>query len=218
MKSFESWETEDLKLTFGLRQLDKHPVLTDWLAADEPISGSELQDLEKWRTRLGKRVNYWNEEEVKIFFILKVIELVDFNNEGHYTTFSERTLASKLRNIRNEEVTMRGRIEFLVATGEQKPRQPFFFIHEYKPLLKATSNDPLGQLLSAMFTVQDINQNQKVLYGLYVLGQYWYFVILDGKDFSVSLSLDAAKPNDLLQIVRILKRCKGYIEKDLGLI
>ena len=218
MKSFESWETEDLKLTFGLYQLDNHPVLTNWLAADEPISERELQDLEKWRIRLGKRVNYWNEEEVKIFFILKVIELIDFNYEGYYTTFSERTLASKLRNIRNEEVTMRGRIEFLVATGEQKPRQPFFFIHEYKPLLKATSNDPLGQLLSAMFTVQDINQNQKVLYGLYVLGQYWYFVVLDGKDFSVSLSLDAAKPNDLLQIVRILKRCKGYIEKDLGLI
>ena len=218
MKSFESWETEDLKLTFGLRQLKNHPTLAAWLAADESISNEELLVLEKWQARLEKQVNYWNEEEVKIFFILKVIELIDFYNEGHYMTFSERTLGSKLQNIDNQDVPMRGRIEFLVATGEQKPRQPFFFIHEYKPLLKASSNDPLGQLLAAMLTVQDINKNKKVLYGLYILGQYWYFVILDGKDFSVSLSLDAAKPNDLLQIVRILKRCKGYIEKDLGLI
>jgi hypothetical protein len=30
MKSFESWAIEELELTFGLKKVDNHPVLTAW--------------------------------------------------------------------------------------------------------------------------------------------------------------------------------------------
>ena len=112
---------------------------------------------------------------------------------------------------------MRGRIEILVSVGKQKPRQPFFFIHEYKPLRPSSNNDPEGQLLSAMLTTQTLNAATYPLYGVYVQGKYWNFMILNGKEYAISSSFDATKASDLNRVVSILKRCKGYIEKQLGI-
>lgn len=217
-KSFEHWDKEALELKFGLQRVKNPPVLTEWLSAQEPMTTDERMQIQLLRTELEEEVSDWNEEEVKLFFINDLIRMIRFRNQNHYKTFAQRTLAATLQDTNQKPIEMRGRVEMVVSAGKQKPRQPFFFIHEYKPLRPSAPSDPEGQLLSAMLTVQSLNQTLYPLYGVYIQGKYWNFMTLLGMEYAISGSYDATKETDLNQIVSILKRCKYYIEKQLGLI
>lgn len=154
----------------------------------------------------------WNEDELKFFFISGIISLVNFSKPKVYSSFSQRTLATKRPDIHQNMIDLRGRVEFFVALGEQIPRQPFFFIHQYKPLNKTTPSDPLGQLLIAMLATQTLNNTQQPIYGVYIMGSLWWFVVLNGNEYAVSEPFNAFKEAELFKIFSILKRCKGYIE------
>jgi hypothetical protein len=91
-------------------------------------------------------------------------------------------------------------------------------LNEYKPLTKTTPSDPLGQLLIAMLSTQSINTEPVPLYGAYIIGKFWQFVVLDGQKYAVSKSFDATDKTDLFQIFSILKRCKVYIEERIATI
>jgi glutathione peroxidase-family protein len=52
----------------------------------------------------------------------------------------------------------------MLAAGYFEPKAPFFFLQEYKKE-KGTADDVIGQLLSAMLVAQNINNNNKPLYG-----------------------------------------------------
>ena len=216
-KSFESWEREELELTFDLKHNDSHPIMIDWLSTNESTTADEQVKIDALRDIFEEEISFWNTEEVKLFCIIEILKLINFKKEGHYKTFAERTIAANVLDKTGKNVVMRGRIEILVSAGKQKPRQPFFFIHEYKPLRPSSNNDPEGQLLSAMLTTQTLNVATYPLYGVYVQGKYWNFVILKDKEYAISTSFDATKEVDLNSIVSILKRCKGYIEKQLGI-
>jgi hypothetical protein len=144
--------------------------------------------------------------------------MINFKRPNAYKLFAQRTISASVKDLNNNDLELRGRIEIVVATGRQKPRQPFFFIHEYKPIRSSAANDPEGQLLVAMVATQALNDVPRPIYGLYVQGKFWNFVTLLGKEYSISASYDATKVADLHQIVRILKRCKFYIEQFLGLV
>ncbi|EDN70114.1 hypothetical protein BGP_2120 [Beggiatoa sp. PS] len=62
-----------------------------------------------------------------------------------------------------------------------------------------SSGDPLGQLLIAMVAAQKLNNDLKPIYGCYVMGRLWFFVVLEGLDYSTSLAYDATK-NDIKEI------------------
>jgi hypothetical protein len=57
----------------------------------------------------------------------------------------------------------------------------------------------------------------KPLYGCYNIGRIWFFVILAGKEYSVSRAYDATQTDDLADMVAILKKVKVYIHQVLGL-
>ena len=86
-----------------------------------------------------------------------------------------------------------GKVEFFIARGKQRPRQPYFFLHEYKQE-RRRETDPLGQLLIAMIAAQTINEVKMPLYGCYVIDRNWFFVIVNEREYSVSLAYDATKP------------------------
>jgi len=102
----------------------------------------------------------------------------------------------------------------MVATGKSRPKEPFFFLHEYKPQHPSKKNDPLGQLLIAMVAAQAKNDNQHPIYGALVEGRIWYFVVLQGTEYSVSSGSNAAT-NDIFQIYAILCKVKDYINEIL---
>jgi hypothetical protein len=213
MKPFERWKYEEIELTFGTERVKNLTVLDKWLEADEPADDFEKRTLLIYHNQLVRKVDAWNEDELKFFFISHIITLVDFSKPKVYSSFSQRTLAAKRKDIHNNEIDLRGRVEFFVALGEQIPRQPFFFIHEYKPLNKTTPSDPLGQLLIAMLATQTLNETNRPLYGVFIIGSFWQFVVLDGNQYTVSDFYDALKQEQLFKIFSILKRCKSYIEE-----
>ena len=213
MKPFERWKYEEIELTFGTERVDRLKTLDSWLEADEPADDFERRTIMSYHEQLVRKVDAWNEDELKFFFISHIITLVNFSKPKVYSSFSQRTLAAKRKDIHQNEVDLRGRVEFFVALGEQIPRQPFFFIHEYKPLNKTTPSDPLGQLLIAMLATQTLNTVERPIFGVYIIGKLWQFVVLEGNKYAVSGSYDALREPELFKIFSILKRCKSYIEE-----
>ncbi len=214
MKPFEKWKNEEVKRTFGLREIDNLPALTAWLGADNQASEVEKIQVEALQGILKKYVNYWSEEDLKVFFIIPFLQIVNFAEYGKYRPFLEATFGADIEDTNHALQHIRGRVEFVVATGEQDPQTPFFFINEYKPHLK-TQNDPQGQLLIAMLASQAKNKPFEMpIYGLYTIGRNWYFVALAGKEFSVSKQYDATDEHMVWDIFSAIKQVKAYINEN----
>ncbi len=210
IRPFEQWLSEDVEIAFNLEFVSDLPILTEWL--DVKKDNILSFELEKLRFSLSNNVQYWNEDELKMLFIAPFLVAVDFNNPPLYRVFTQRAFS-----FATEEVEAGGRVEWLIATGKQTPKKPFFFLQEYKPE-KTSGNDPLGQLLIAMVDVQILNQTpEKPLFGCYMIGRLWFFIILLNNKYSTSKAYDATQKDDLSEIVEILEKVKVYIHKDLGL-
>ena len=122
MKPFEKWKNEEVKRTFGLREIDNLPTLTAWLGAGKQASEVEKTQVEALQAILKKYVNYWSEEELKVFFIIPFLQIVNFAEYGKYRPFLEATFGANIEDANHELQYIRGRVEFVVATGEQDPK------------------------------------------------------------------------------------------------
>jgi hypothetical protein len=212
---FKDWEEETLSLTFGLNKVKDHPILLDWIQSEAVVSDENREFIEKLRAFAAERINYWNSAELKFHFIAPFVQLIDLFT-AHYSTFAGRLIKEKIKNIDGNTVEIHVSPEYLVAIGQQNPRQPFFFVKEYKPE-KRGNNDPLGQLLAAMVASQHKNKVDFALRGCYVLGRNWFFVVLlpDGT-YSVSDAFVSTQ-DDIFQIYKILIATKAEIERLIGI-
>jgi hypothetical protein len=209
-RPFEQWLYEDVQKEFGIKRIKNHSELLEWLKISHPKplpnNITRLQNL------LEDYIETWNEDELKMMFIAPLLSEINYNHSPDYKVFTQRFFS-----LQTENIEASGRIEWLVSTGEQTPQKPFFFLQEYKPE-KFSGNDPLGQLLIAMVEAQILNENSpKTLYGCYTLGRFWFFIILVGKEYSVSRAYDATQTDDLTDMVAILEKVKQYIHQELGL-
>lgn len=220
MKSFEKWKYQELYKEFGLERVYEQDLLAKWLDCSHIIlSEKETERSAELHQELVYEIDAWQEDELKSFFIIPIIEIVQFRRRKSYKSFTQRNIEAEVKNLKNEEMLINGRVEFLVARGEQDPETPFFFVHEYpstwlragKPEIGAKS-DPIGQLLAAMYVAQVKNEGEDPIYGLYIVGRNWFFVILIGKEYCISDAYDAVKYKELLEIVKILKQVKHYID------
>ena len=215
MKPFEKWKTEEVRMTFGIQQVDTNALIEDWCNASFAEEEKHKERIEELRIRLNKYANFWNEEDIKVFFIVPIIDIVNFYAFGKYRAFMEATISAKTQDAQGNPCELRGRVEFVVATGEQDPQTPFFFLNEYKPQIKAVS-DPQGQLLIAMLAAQAKNNGKNLpIYGMYNIGQFWFFLILQGYEYASSKAFDATDPQDLKQIISMLRYVKAHIEKNI---
>ncbi len=215
IRRFETWDTDSVELTFGLRQLRSMPLLNEWITAKQkPLSAVQAEFLTQVQQSLLQNANGWNEDELKLHFIGPLLVLVNFDQE-HYKGFSQRRLKANIgaASGASTTVTVAGDVDFVVATGKVNPREPFFFLHEYRRE-RGRDNDPIGQLLIEMLTAQELNAVKHPLYGCYVLGRNWFFVVLNDKYYAVSNAFNATD-NDLFQIVAILTEMKNIIEQFL---
>ena len=216
MKNFENWETQDLEIAFDLHKNKKMTLLEDWLSASTTFDAHTRKELGILKEKILDFADYWNEDELKMLFIAPLLVAFDFKNPPLYRVFTQR-----LFSLQTEEVEAGGRVEWLVATGKQTPKKPFFFLQEYKPE-KTSGNDPLGQLLiamvDAMVDAQILNETpEKPLFGCYMIGRLWFFIVLKKNIYSVSRAYDATQTDDLGEIFAILEKVKAHIHKELGL-
>ncbi|TAE69592.1 MAG: hypothetical protein EAZ85_12895 [Bacteroidetes bacterium] len=211
MKSFEKWETEEVERTFGIKFLEISNKMNNWLDYSTNLEEFDIKRMAILKRKLQLNANFWNEEDFKVFFIMPIVELVDFYEFEKYRTFMEATFEVTLKDVQNNDCVLRGRVEMVVATGKQKPQTPFFFLNEYKAQVK-TITDPQGQLLIAMLAAQTKNENDLPIYGMYNIGQNFFFVILEQGKYTISKQFDATDQQDLERIVYMLKFVKNHIE------
>ena len=205
-RAFDTWEYEEIELTFGTERVKKHPLLLSWEKAQYTIPEPYQTLLYHYQELLIDNADAWNEDELKFFFISPLIGLVSYETP-HYKPFTQRNLSASFPEF---DLEISGRVEFMLAKGKQHPRQPFFFLHEYKQE-RRRDNDPLGQLLISMLAAQQRNQADFPLYGSFVTGRLWFFVILEGTQYDVSLAYDATQTNELHQIFAMLQKIKELI-------
>jgi hypothetical protein len=211
-KSFKFWTSEEVENTFDIKRQKNLAALVEWLDTSEIVLPAHtLAILDVMKDELLEYIEYLNEEELKIHFIGKIIDLVRFDYLGRYRTFFGRQLTAE-----TDEYILSGEVDFMVATGKMTPNRPFFFLHQYKQELKR-DNDPLGQLLIAMVAAQTRNENHQPILGCYVTGRLWFFVVLEGKNYSISNGFNSSD-TDLKEIVTILTKSKHYIEEQMKVL
>ncbi|MEM1214794.1 MAG: hypothetical protein AAGJ82_03870 [Bacteroidota bacterium] len=171
MKAFKYWTRQDISDAFGLSITRQCPALDHWLAIDSELSVEEKTSLAALQQKLIRYVDIWNEQELIIKFISFIIAMADYDTDD-FKAYANRKLKGK---IDGKEVG--GEVDLMVASGEFEPKRPYFCLHEYKKE-DGIHNDPLGQLLIAMLTAQELNNNQLPIYGAYVSGRNWFFLTL----------------------------------------
>jgi hypothetical protein len=181
--------------------------LDEWLASVTTLSEYETQTVEYLRKKVLDNADFWNEDELKLQFIAPLLLIVNLDIPK-CKVFSQRQLNAKVKDIE-----IGGRVDFMLATGKQKPIQPYFFIHEYKQERKR-ENDPKGQLLAELLAAQYNDERQFPLFGCYVVGRNCFFIIFDKEKYAVSDAF-VSSSSDIYQIIAILKKVKVYVEMNL---
>jgi hypothetical protein len=95
--------------------------LDEWLASVTTLSEYETQTVEYLRKKVLDNADFWNEDELKLQFIAPLLLIVNLDIPK-CKVFSQRPLNAKVKDIE-----IGGRVDFMLATGKQKPIQPYFF-------------------------------------------------------------------------------------------
>lgn len=202
VKNFADWQPQDIEKTFGIIRKLNLTLLDELISikAEPPI----LEDvrLAKLRDYANWRIEGWNEDEYKFFFISQLLAFVDFSTP-YFEPFTQRTMSMLYDN---DTKLTEGRVEWMLARGRDYPEIPHLFLHEYKPE-KRRDNSPLGQVLIAMACAQRQNKDDKPVYGMYINGRNWFLVVLQGNEYAVSQAFDITS-NDIFQLFAVLEYLK----------
>jgi len=194
---------------FGLQAIRSSPTLDDWLKSEIAVSEKEIMILEEYQERLLLNRNTWNEQELAMSFIGPVLSLVNFTEPYRFNLFSQRRIKTQVASLQGADIELSGEPDGLIATGYFDPKVPMFAFTEYKRQLEP-DGDPIGQTLAAMLVGQTLDPTEKPLYGAYVVGHDWYFLVLEGKRYTISQDFSAITES-IIDIFRILKGLRGIV-------
>jgi hypothetical protein len=197
-----------LDRNFGLRRVFASQALDDWLHNRPSLSEIEQLILKNFQDLLILNSDAWNEQELSLNFIGPVFALAHFSDPYHFNFFAQRTIRTIVAGL-HDEFDLGGEPDGIIATGYREPEVPLFAFTEYKRELDPTG-DPAGQTLAAMLVGQTLNEQPYPLYGCYIIGQHWRFLVLEGKHYTLSEDYSALT-NDLFAIFAILKSLKQII-------
>ncbi len=205
-KSFKDCNLKFLEKTFGIEQIDTLPALDSWLATPSVPSAFEEESLLHLRSVLNFNIHDWNEYELDSHFIGPIFTLVNFSNKK-FNHYSQRYLQGQVG-----EYQLFGKPDGIVSAGRREPETPYFAFQEYKKELDP-NGDPAGQALAAMLVGQSLNDDpSKPVYGCYVNGRDWYFMVLLGKEYSISQDFSATT-DDIFKVFATLKALKEIVTK-----
>ena len=196
--------------TFGLKRVfGPFQLLDEWLIVVNDLTPKDFEELEYRRWQLLKKVSSWNEETLKMKFIAFILDMVRYDSDEIEGTFDAElkgvVQGTKLSVIADYALS---KVTFDLI------EQPYFYFHEYKPRKKA--KDPIAQLLLAMLIAQTKNLEQRPLYGCAVIGENWYFIVLEGNEYSVSNAFVSTNSDDLQLILLILRKFKSILYTELA--
>jgi len=188
-------------------------LLDNWLKTT-PTQLNELEEafLEELLTLAVRKIDFWNEESLKMNFVAPLLQLfVKFNDtQFRYESFFDKEISATVENI-----YLQTEVDFMLAKGVGDiVKTPYFHFQEYKRSKKSPP-EPMAQLIEAFLIAQEKNKNGKPLYGLTITGRNWQFVVMEGKKYAVSFTYDATNKEDLMKIIAVLRKFKVILETTL---
>ena len=186
-------------------------VLAPWLTATGSLDLVATTILGELEDILPISVNDWLEEDLKMKAISLIMFLAHIDEAQKIGVFYERALQWKTPEFMLSVVS-----DCMAASvrGRSGAGTPYFFLQKFKKS-KGDKSDPEAQMLAAMLIAQHHNNNDKPLYGAYVMGRNWYFAKLYGKNYAISKAYDMTNRDILHQIVFILRKVKEIILTEL---
>ena len=211
--SRKEWREGELIDTFKLNRivLTETPLMQEWLTVSAPnLSAGEQYVFDKALQKAKKSIVGWNEEDLKMKFISKILELGDLMEDESVIGYFDKIISATI-----EDIKLTVKSDFMLATGILDVfKTPYFHFQEYKPY-KNPSGDSMAQLLEAFLIAQEKNKNSKPLYGADIMGANWRFVIMEGRDYCISQAYDSVNKMDLLMIIAILRKFKYILDTRL---
>lgn len=206
--TFRQCSLSDMDDVFGLRKTFSSPTLDRWLQARPTLSEDEKIVLTSFQKLLLLNSDAWNEQELALHFIGPVFGLAYFTEPYRFNFFAERKIGAIVPTVEGE-VELSGEPDGIIATGYRNPKIPMFAFTEYKRELNP-DGDPVGQTLAAMLVGQVLNKQPNPIYGCYVVGHNWRFLLLKDKHYTMSRDFSAST-DEIFDIFRILKTLKMII-------
>ena len=194
---------------FGLHKQYNNASLNTWLSSNAEIHPFESENIKNLTATLADNSEHWNETDLSMHFIGPMFSVAQFTVRYRFNLFAQRNIEAVV-----DDIKLFGRVDEMIATGFREPKIPYFAFNAYKrkasPDLSEgeENNDPAGQCLAAMLAAQALNHKKETVYGCYVIGATWYFMVLEGKHYAMSNSFDGRDIDEALQILRILKALK----------
>ncbi len=179
--NFREWTLDKIDDAFGTIQIVSNPTLDEWLSYEYSLSDYEQHFLTDLQEALLIGVDDWNEVELENKFISPLIVLAKFDTR-QMSYFMERELSATLGDY---EIS--GKVDGMIATGFRSPKKPYFCMNEYKRESDPTG-DPRGQALIAMLAAQNLNDSGDIVFGCYITGKSWRFMVLENKTYAISKS------------------------------
>ncbi|MEM7530758.1 MAG: hypothetical protein AAF639_01165 [Chloroflexota bacterium] len=198
----------DLEKWFGLRRTWSSTLLDGWLNTQVTLTEKEKIVLNVFQEGLILGHDAWSEQELSMNFIGPVLKVANFIEPYRFNLFAGRKIGTTVPAL-DGEIELSGNPDGLIATGYWEPEIPMFAFSEYKRTLDP-NGDPAGQTLAAMLVGQVLNKDETPLYGCYVVGHYWHFLVLEGKSYAISQDYSALT-DDIFDILRILKALKNRL-------
>ena len=199
----------DLANTFQLdiNLLGQCTILEDWLNASYVLDDFETRVLDELHADVVIDGNYWNEEELKIEMIGSMFRMAKVKVANLIKVFYERELSATV-----EGYDLGVKADCIVASSlpYNTPKAPYFFLQEYKKG-RGEAKDPEAQMLTAMLIAQELNKDDKPVYGSYVFGSRWTFTTLIGKRYCSSKEFNTANKDEFLHVIAILRKLKELI-------
>jgi hypothetical protein len=209
----KNWKEGEMIRIFNLKRTFDvpTPLMQEWLDVGMPeLNIPEQYIFDKALAKVKKSFSGWNEEDLKIKFIGPILEIGRLIDDDIVIGYFDKTISAVVENIKltvkSDFMLARGTLDFFET--------PYFHFQEYKPF-KNPSGDSMAQLLEAFLIAQEKNKNGLPLYGVDIMGKQWSFVTMEGKDYCISKTFDAADKEDLLSIVAILRKFKYILETRL---
>jgi hypothetical protein len=199
--------------TFGLKKVyaEQIPLLIDWVSANEDLTDIDTIHLEKLRKKAELKIEAWNEEELKMQYLSFIVDYANYSDdEETYNIYFERPISAEVEGHKINVI-----VDFMIAQGVlEYIKRPYFCFHEYKRE-KKYNDDPIAQVLLAMLAAREKNKNNKPVYGAYIIGKHWYFMVMENKNFAVSESFSCTDKVELFKIISILRKFKSIIKTQL---
>jgi hypothetical protein len=205
--TFKEWDLDKLEVAFNLTECWECSLLEQWENNNEQIDEVEKNLLLKLQKTLRRGGRAWNEVELENKFISPLIVAANIDDEkiGY---FLERPLSGIIGDYE-----LSGTVDGMIATGVRNPHIPYFCFHEYKRSVE-NQGSPDGQVLAAMLVAREQNQNKLPIYGLFVVGLVWNFMVLNGNEYCISRTF-IADNDDIFTIFKMMKALKQIIYAEL---